>query len=52
MLNNSEFKSFRMQGWLRKRVQEVKFFQRNGYPKRFFIVDFTKAIILIQYKRE
>lgn len=48
VLNNSEFKNFKMQGWLRKRVQEVKFFQRNLYPKRYHIIDFTKAQMLIQ----
>ena len=37
-----------MHGYLRKRVQEVKFFQRNIFPKRYHIIDFTKALYYIK----
>lgn len=50
VLNNSEFKNFKMQGYMRKRVQEVKFFQKNLFPKRYHIIDFTKAQLVIQNK--
>lgn len=50
VLNNSEFKNFKMQGYLRKRVSEIKFFQKNLFPKRYHIIDFTKAQMIIQSK--
>ena len=38
-----------MQGLLRKTVQSVSVFQRNIFPVRYFIVDFTQAVIYITH---
>ena len=46
---SGSFQNFVMKGWLRKRVNEVKFFQYESFPKRFFTCDFTKAILMIAH---
>lgn len=38
-----------MQGILRKFVEKVKWFQRSVHPKRYFIIDFTIASIVISH---
>lgn len=38
-----------MEGLIRKNVSEVKFFQRNLFPKRYFVIDFTKANVYISH---
>ena len=37
---NSVFNNNIMRGYLRKRVNEVKIFQRTKYPKRYFVINF------------
>ena len=38
-----------MEGILRKTVNKVSILQRNMFPKRYFIVDFTQAVIYITH---
>lgn len=40
-----------MEGFLRKFVEKVKFFQKTLHPKRYFIIDFTIASIIISYEK-
>lgn len=47
---NSSYKDKIMQGYLRKRVDKVKIFQKEMYPKRFFIIDFEDGTLTIQLK--
>lgn len=49
---NSEFRNYSMQGYLKKRVQKLKFWQKGEYNKRFFILDFTIANIQIKTTKE
>jgi hypothetical protein len=42
------FHGYQMQGYLKKFVEHVKMFQLSVYPKRYFIIDFTLACILIR----
>jgi hypothetical protein len=41
-----------MQGYLRKFVQKVKFFQKTVHPKRYWVIDFQTAIMTIQKEKE
>ena len=41
-----------MEGWLRKFVEKVKFFQKSVHPKRYFVVDFQSAIMTIKHERD
>ena len=38
-----------MQGRLKKLVEKVKMFQYTIYPERYFVIDFTSAIIYIKH---
>ena len=40
-----------MEGFLRKFVEKVKFFQKSLHPKRYFMIDFTIASIIIAYEK-
>lgn len=40
-----------MEGYLRKFVEKVKFFQMTLHPKRYFIIDFTIASIIICHEK-
>mmetsp|Transcript_31189 Transcript_31189/g.47756 ORF Transcript_31189/g.47756 Transcript_31189/m.47756 type:complete len:190 (-) Transcript_31189:2049-2618(-) len=42
-----KFQEYRMEGTLRKFVQEIKFFQRSIHPKRYFSIDFQQAVLMI-----
>ena len=42
-----QFLDYKMEGTLRKFVEEVKIFQRSVYPKRFFTIDFSIASIVV-----
>lgn len=42
------FVQFRMEGYMRKFVEKVKFFQTSLYPKRYFVVDFQGAVMYIK----
>ena len=35
-----------------KKVSKVKFFQKTAYPVRYYIVDYTAAVIHIKHKKE
>ena len=39
-----------MTGLLKKKVDKEKLFQKKLYPKRYFIVDYTRAMIQIKHK--
>lgn len=41
-----------MEGMLRKNVEKVRLFQRDLYPKRYFIIDFTSANVYITHEQE
>lgn len=41
-----------MEGLLRKTVSKVKLFQKNSFPKRYVIIDFTSANIFVKYEKE
>jgi len=47
MSENAKFKDFRMEGYMRKFVQKIKIFQKSQYPKRYYILDFQLAILII-----
>jgi hypothetical protein len=49
-MGKSSFTQFKMEGWMKKRVQEVKFFQKKLFPRRYFRIDFAQAKIQIQHK--
>lgn len=36
-----------MEGYIRKFVQEIRMFQKEIYPKRYFIIDFNTAKVKI-----
>lgn len=40
-----------MEGYLRKFVEKIKFFQTTIYPKRYFMIDFQQAFLNIQTDR-
>ena len=40
------------QGYLKKRVKELKFFQKKVFPTRHFTINFTKAILSILDKNK
>ena len=37
---------------IRKKVKSIKLFQRSLFPKRFFIIDFSAAEIMIKKTKE
>ena len=39
-----------MTGLLKKKVDKEKIFQKKLYPKRYFIIDYTRAVIQIKHK--
>lgn len=41
-----------MEGYLRKFVQKIKFFQKTVHPKRYFTIDFQTAIMTIMKDKE
>jgi len=43
----SKFEKFKMEGYLRKKVSQGKIFFREMFPKRYFILDFTKGVVQI-----
>lgn len=45
--NTVKFQGFRIEGFLRKFVNKVKIFQKSLHPKRYFVIDFTIASIII-----
>lgn len=42
-----KFEEYKMEGCLRKFVEKVKLFQKTMHPKRYFMIDFTIASIII-----
>ena len=38
-----------MTGLLKKKVDKEKLFQKKLYPKRYFIIDYTRAMIQIKH---
>ena len=50
--DHSQFKKYIMEGVLRKTVSAVSVFQRDVFPRRYFIVDFTQAVIYITHHQE
>jgi len=50
-LSTCKFNNFIMEGFLRKRVQTGKIFFREMFPKRYFMIDFTKGMIDILDKK-
>lgn len=47
----AQFVNYKMEGTLRKFVQQVKIFQRSLHPKRYFLVDFQAAMLLIMREK-
>jgi len=41
-----------MSGELKKKVQELKFWQKKIYPKRYFVIDFSTAVICIRHAKD
>jgi hypothetical protein len=41
-----------MEGSLKKFVESVKIFQSTVYPTRYFIMDFTQALVIIKHNKE
>lgn len=50
-VGNSEFKNFVLRGHMKKKVDQIKMFQLETYPKRYYIVDFNKLQIIIKHDR-
>ena len=51
-IGHTSFINFTMEGWMRKRAENASFFQIDLYPKRYFRVDFTKAVIVISHNKD
>ena len=47
VLSNCRYQNKVMEGHLRKRVNTVKLFQKELYPKRYFFIDFQTGFIKI-----
>lgn len=43
-----QFINYKMEGYLKKFVKQVRIFQRSLYPKRYFVIDFTIAKIFVK----
>lgn len=43
----SLFSNYIMQGYLKKRAEKVKFWQKKQYYRRYFKIDFTSAVLII-----
>ena len=35
-----------------KKVQKQKFFQKTAYPVRYFVIDYTSAVIHIKHNKD
>lgn len=46
-----KFLDYKMEGYLRKFVQEVRVFQKGVNPKRYFLIDYNTAKIKIFKKK-
>ena len=46
-----KFEKFKMEGYLRKKVSQGKIFFREMFPKRYFVIDFTKGVVEILDKK-
>ena len=42
-----KFMDFQVEGYLRKSIDKVKIFQFEMHPKRYFIINFTDAVLYI-----
>ena len=49
-MGNSKFENYKLQGYLKKRVSEVKLFQTKVFPTRYYIIDFATAQLLMMSK--
>ena len=48
MIGKSTFDDYKLRGYLKKSVKELKLFQTTMFPKRHFMIDFERAIVIIK----
>ena len=49
---NTQFGNYIMHGSMVKKVNKVKFFQKTAYPIRYFIIDYTSAVMHIKHNKD
>ena len=51
-IKDCAFSNFKMEGYLKKQVSEVKLFQTTLFPKRYFVIDYASATIFIKSSKK
>lgn len=51
-IGKSKFEYYIMHGYMRKKVDQESFFQRETYPKRYFVLNFHTAVFYIRHRPE
>ena len=50
-IGNTEFMNKQVRGVLKKAVDEQKVFVKDFFPSRYYVIDFTKAMLIIKHDR-